>query len=107
MAQRVEIQFLDDLDGGKADTTVKFGVDGIQYEIDLSAKNADELTSALAPYIEVARRVGGSSRRRANGAVRSRPDLSAVRAWARSQGLQISDRGRIPGEVLSRYEAAH
>jgi hypothetical protein len=107
MAQRVEIQFLDDLDGTKADGTVKFGVDGIHYEIDLSAKNADELAQALAPYIEAGRRVSGSSRRRGNGAVRSRPDLSAVREWARAQGFQVSDRGRIPGEVLSRYEAAH
>jgi hypothetical protein len=106
MAQRVEIQFIDDIDGTKADGTVRFGIDGTQYEIDLSAANADKLASALSPYIEAGRRVNGS-RRHDLSPPPGRHDQSAVREWARSQGLRVSGRGRIPAEILTRYRAAH
>lgn len=106
MAQRVEIQFIDDIDGTQADGTVRFGIDGVQYEIDLSKQNAEKLAAVLAPYIDAGRRVNGA-RRHDLTAVPGRHDQSAVRDWARSQGLRVSGRGRIPAEILSRYRAAH
>ena len=106
MAQRVEVQFIDDIDGTQADGTVRFGIDGVQYEIDLSAQNADRLAAALAPYIGAGRRINGA--RRPDLALRpGRHDQTAVREWARAQGLEVSGRGRIPAEILSRYRAAH
>jgi hypothetical protein len=109
MAQHTQVLYIDDIDGGEADGTVKFGYSGTEYEIDLSKKNADKLAKVLQPYIGAARRVGASSRRggRGTAARASRHDQSAVREWARSQGLKVSDRGRIPADILSSYEAAH
>ena len=111
MAQKVQVVLTDDLDGGDADETVVFAIDGISYEIDLSAANADALRNGVAAYVAAARRVGGRSVRR-TGAVKSRPaeqrvDLSDLRAWARDNGYQVSDRGRVSGEVRTAYEAAH
>jgi hypothetical protein len=115
MAQKVQVILVDDIDGGEADETVSFAVDGVSYEIDLSESNAQELREALAQWVGHARRVGGrSTARRAaapkkNGAVAaaSRPDLSEVRAWAREAGYEVSDRGRVSGEVLKAFEDAH
>jgi len=113
MAQKVQVVLTDDLDGGDADETVTFALDGASYEIDLSAENADTLREAVAAYLAAARRVGGRSvRRTSSGAVTSRPadqrvDLSDLRAWARDNGYQVSDRGRVSGEVRTAYEAAH
>jgi hypothetical protein len=113
VAQKVQVAFIDDVDGSEAAGTVTFGLDGRTYEIDLSEANGQALRDALTPWIEKARRVGGrgSSRGRSGGnrAVRSsnHPDLAVVRAWARENGYQISDRGRVSGEVLAAYEAAH
>lgn len=94
------------MDGSEAEGTVRFGLDGADYEIDLSKKHADQLAKAIGPYIEAARKVS-SSRRPAKGARPVRHDQSDVRAWARAQGLKVSDRGRIPADVLARYESAH
>jgi len=105
MAQRTQIMYIDDLDGSQADGTVSFGLDGTSYEIDLSAKHADQLAAAIRPYIEAARKVG--PRRPARSGRPARHNQSEVRAWARAQGLKVSDRGRIPAEVLARYESAH
>src|SRR2546430_1837353 len=104
MAQRVEVVLEDDIDGSPADETVRFAYDGRQYEIDLSSKNAQALRSTLGKYIEHARKAPGGPRQ-ARGP-RSRVDTSAVREWARAQGKEISDRGRIPASVMKEYEAA-
>jgi hypothetical protein len=106
VAQRTQILYVDDIDGSEAASTVRFGLGGTDYEIDLSQEHADQLTKAVAPFIDAARKVS-SSRRAARGARPARHDQSDVRAWARAQGLQVSDRGRIPADVLAKYEAAH
>ena len=110
MAQKVQVILTDDLDGGEADESVQFAIDGVSYEIDLSEANAEALREALAPYLEAARRVGGRSSRRstaARTAAGERTDLSDLRSWAREHGYQVSDRGRVSSEVRSAYEAAH
>jgi hypothetical protein len=106
MAQRTQILYVDDIDGSEAEGTVRFGIEGADYEIDLNKKHADELTAAIDPYIQAARKVA-AARRAARPARPARHDQSAVRTWARSQGMQVSDRGRIPADVLAKYEAAH
>ncbi len=106
MAQRTQILYVDDIDGSEAEGTVRFGLDGAEYEIDLNKKHAAQFTKAIRPYIDAARKVP-SSRRPARGSRPARHNQSDVRAWARSQGLKISDRGRIPADVLARYESAH
>ncbi|QLH23159.1 Lsr2 family protein [Streptomyces sp. Rer75] len=100
MAQRVVVTLSDDLDGGEAEETVTFGLDGKSYEIDLTASNASKLRDALAPYVEAGRKRArsGKTYRRTSVA----PDPAAVRAWARSHGMEVPPRGRIPKKV---YEA--
>jgi hypothetical protein len=106
MAQRTQILYVDDIDGSEAVGTVRFGFDGADYEIDLSKKHADQLAKAIEPFVAAARKVP-SSRRAVRGSRPARHDQSDVRAWARGQGLKVSDRGRIPADVLARYESAH
>jgi hypothetical protein len=100
MSSKVLVVLEDDLDGSKASETVTFAIDGTQYEIDLNDQNAQALRSALA------RKVGGrrSGRKSTNGS--SNVDLKAVRAWAASNGVELSSRGRIPQAVLDQYRAA-
>jgi hypothetical protein len=98
--------YIDDIDGSQADGTVRFGLDGTSYEIDLSKKHADELARVIRPYIDVARKVP-SARRSIHGGRPVRRSQSDVRAWARAQGLKVSDRGRIPADLLARYESEH
>jgi hypothetical protein len=107
MAQKVQVLLLDDLDGGPADETVSFSLDGNNYEIDLSEANASKLRDALSAYVSSARRAKRS--RRAAGSTRggARGDTSAIRDWARTQGLKVSDRGRIPADIMARYDAAN
>ncbi len=109
MAQRVHIVLEDDIDGGSADETVTFGLDGTTYDIDLSQDNAAKLRDALAPYVGVARR--SSSSRGARKATRTRgaggPDPKEIREWARNHGHQVSDRGRVPAEVKEAFDAAN
>jgi Lsr2 len=112
MAQKVQVILVDDMDGGDAEESVSFGLDGVSYEIDLSADNAEALREALAPWIGHARKVGGRSRgsRTASKPARgskSALDLGEVRAWARENGFTVSDRGRVSGEVLEAYENAN
>ena len=106
VAQRTQILYIDDIDGSQADGTVRFGVDGTAYEIDLNKKHADQLAKVIRPYVEAARRVP-SSRRAASSGRASRHDQSDVRAWARAQGIKVSDRGRIPTDLMAQYQAAH
>jgi hypothetical protein len=113
VARREIVVLEDDLDGGKADETVKFALDGVQYEIDLSDKNATKLRGAFADYIANGRRagrggvvVGGRAAARARGsAAADREQNKAIRAWAKRKGRNISDRGRIPQEIVDEYNA--
>ncbi|MGI8644860.1 MAG: histone-like nucleoid-structuring protein Lsr2 [Nocardioides sp.] len=109
MAQKVNIVLVDDLDGGDASETVSFGLDGTTYEIDLSDKNAGGLRTALAPYLGHARKVTGGRRGGRKQATSSNlgPSPRLVRDWARSNGYEVSDRGRVPADVIAAYEAAN
>lgn len=108
MAQRVQVILEDDLDGGKADETVSFSLDGVSYEIDLSTKNANKLRDAFALYVGSARKVGGRRRRSGSKAAAARSSSSAdIREWARNNGWDIPERGRIATEVREAYQAAH
>jgi hypothetical protein len=106
MAQKVHVVLVDDLDGGPADETVTFGLDGVGYEVDLSTANADRLREFLAPYVAGGRRIAGG--RRSSGKGRSSSgDSSAVRTWAKANGYAVSERGRIPAPVREAYDKAH
>ena len=104
MAQRVVVTLSDDIDGGEAAETVAFGLDGKAYEIDLSAANADRLRDALGPYLQAGRRRSRSGKTYQHTAVA--PDPAAVRAWARSNGMDVPPRGRIPKKVYEAFTAA-
>jgi hypothetical protein len=108
VAQKIQTLFIDDLDGGEAAGTVRFGLDGAEYEIDLSKEHADELHSALGQYVEHARKVGGASRRQARGGRRGAEaiDTAKVREWAKGQGIDIKDRGRVPANIVEKYRTA-
>jgi Lsr2 len=110
MAQKVQTLLIDDLDGGQAEDTVRFGLDGAEYEIDLSAKHAEAMRKALEPYVSAARRASGSAARRPgrNGrrVATAGPDSTAVREWAKAQGIQVKDRGRVPAELVVKFKAA-
>ncbi|MDT3443062.1 MULTISPECIES: Lsr2 family protein [unclassified Pseudofrankia] len=114
MAQKTIVSLIDDLSGEEADETVRFGLDGAQYEIDLSEKNATKLRESLAPFVGAARRSGGraSGGRRVVARTPSRrgggTDRTAdIREWARSNGYTVSDRGRIASNIVEAYEKAH
>jgi len=107
MAQRVQYMLVDDIDGTEAVETVSFSLDGVSYEIDLTAANAKKLRNDLATWVSHARRSGGrKSSRKAGAAGPRRGDLSAVREWARKNGHQVSDRGRISADILAAYDKA-
>jgi hypothetical protein len=108
MAQKVLIEMTDDLDGGKAAQTVPFGLDGVAYEIDLSASNSKGLRKELDRYIKAARRTGGRKVRVAGGETPTprREKTRQVRAWAREAGYEVSARGRIPAGIEQAYEEA-
>ncbi|UQX89738.1 Lsr2 family protein [Jatrophihabitans telluris] len=102
---------MDDIDGTEGDvSSVEFALEGVQYRIDLSEKNAEKLRKALASYIDSAEKIGG--RRSAVRPVvvqsgkRSKEELQAIREWARSSGYAVSDRGRIPAEIEQAYAEA-
>jgi hypothetical protein len=107
MAQKVKVSFVDDLDGGEAEGTVVFRMDGKRYEIDLSEKNAAKLRDLLAPYVGAGRRVGAGSRpsRMSSVSRTNREDNKVIREWAAAQGMTVSARGRISSEVLEAYQA--
>ena len=111
MAQKVQTLLIDDLDGGEAEGTVRFGLDGAEYEIDLSAEHADALRKALAPYVSAARRAPGAAARRPGRSGRraasaGAPDPTSVREWAKSQGIEVKDRGRVPADLVVKFKAA-
>jgi hypothetical protein len=109
MAQKIQTLFIDDIDGGAAEGTVRFALDGTDYEIDLSSQHSDELHTELRKYVEHARKAGGHARRTARGASRrgsSAIDTAKVREWAKAEGYDIKDRGRVPGELVAKYQEA-
>jgi hypothetical protein len=106
MAQRTIVELLDDIDGKPADETILFGLDGNSYEVDLSKKNAETLRKLLGPYVEGSRKISGGKRRKAGAKVTKEIDTKAVRVWAASNGIELSTRGRIPGDVIAQYRAA-
>jgi len=106
MAQKITVALEDDIDGGPADETVRFGLGGTEYEIDPSKKNANAFRRQLAPFIEHARRAGRGQRRRPGRTASSRERSADIRAWAKDQGIEVSDRGRIPASVAEQYDAA-
>jgi hypothetical protein len=108
MAQKIQTLFIDDLDGGEADGTVRFGLNGAEYEIDLSKEHADALHTALGKYVEHARKVGGTARRPARSGRRGADAINTakVREWAKEQGIDIKDRGRVPATVVEQYRTA-
>lgn len=108
MAQRVQVLLVDDIDNTDADETVTFALDGVSYEIDLNTANAAKLRDALAPWVGHARRSGGrkATGRSTSGGAR-RKDVSAVREWARKNGHDVSERGRIPAAVQEAYDKAN
>jgi hypothetical protein len=103
MAQKVQVMLVDDIDGSTADETVNFALDGAKYEIDLTSAHAAQLRAALAPWI----RAGRKTSTRSTGRGRSGGDVSKIRAWAKSHGYQVSERGRIPANIRDAYNAAH
>jgi hypothetical protein len=109
MAQSVQIILEDDLEGGEADETVQFSLDGKDYEIDLSTANAEKLREALRPYTAAGRKAGRTTQARNTGARASKsdPDTAKIRAWAKENGHPVSDRGRIHQSVKDAYYAAH
>ena len=109
MAQKVQTFLIDDLDGSEAEGTVLFGLDGVHYEIDLSTDNAKDLRTALARYTDAGRKVTGTARRAGqNGRKAPAASISSteVRTWAKAQGLELKERGRIPAGILAQYQAA-
>jgi hypothetical protein len=117
VAQRTIVQLTDDLDGkaipdGKGET-IRFSIDRRDYEIDLGEKNAKAMRDVLSSYVTAARRVGGAARGgrpssgRSGGAASREYDPKAVRAWAESQGLEVSQRGRVPAELVTKFQEAN
>ena len=109
MAQKVQTLFVDDLDGSQAEGTVRFGLDGTDYEIDLNAKHAQALREALAPYVGAARRPGSGARRPARGARRAPAgglNTTEIREWAKAQGIEVKDRGRVPADLVAKFKEA-
>ena len=112
MAQKITTLFIDDIDGGAAEGTVRFALDGTEYEIDLNAEHSEELRSALGKYVTHARKVSGPARRGGRAAGRivrgAGPMLNTteVRSWARENGYDIKDRGRVPAGLVAKYQAA-
>jgi hypothetical protein len=112
VAQKIQTLFIDDIDGGAAEGTVRFALDGTEYEIDLNAKHSEELRSAIGKYVTHARKVGGGARRagrtagRAGRGAGSALNTTEIRNWAREQGYDIKDRGRVPADLVAKYQAA-
>jgi hypothetical protein len=111
VAARTVVHLIDDVDGGEADETVNFSLDGVDYAIDLSTGNADGLRKALAEFVQAGRRTGGRVTKGA-GKTQVRPggdraQNQAIREWARRNGHQVSERGRIPAELIAQFQEAN
>ncbi|GAB1512534.1 histone-like nucleoid-structuring protein Lsr2 [Actinophytocola sp. KF-1] len=109
MAQQVLVRLVDDLDGTSSDdvSTVSFGLDGVEFEIDLTGSNAENLRKVLEQYVAKARRTGGRKRRGVSSSGSgSQGDAGAIREWANENGYELAARGRIPGHVVEAYNEA-
>ena len=107
MAQKVQILFIDDIDGSAADGTVRFGLDGTDYEIDLNARHAP--AAGRAGGLRAGRAAGQRSLPPARGGHKgpaSGLNTTEVREWARTQGIEVKDRGRVPAELVVKFKAA-
>lgn len=115
MARQESITLIDDIDGGKADETVSFGLDGAQYEIDVNKKKATALRKVLAEFVSAARpakpqRPAGPTTTQARRGARTRPGdplPAQIRVWAGAQGIAVPARGRVPESVRAQYASAH
>lgn len=115
MAERIVRQLIDDIDGSEISDgggeRIEFSLRGVEYQIDLSTANIAKLDKVLKPYVDAAAKVRGSGTRRVRStgvkATSSKEQLSAIREWARKNGHEVSDRGRIKAEVVEAFEAAH
>ncbi|MFD6970593.1 Lsr2 family protein [Streptomyces sp. NPDC059949] len=108
MAQKVEVTLVDDLDGSGATQTVLFALDGKTYEIDLNDANAEKLRGDLAPFLGAARKTsGGRTAARRMGAAKPSEDTAAIRSWAKANGHDVNDRGRVPADIKQAYADAH
>ncbi|MFF0624458.1 Lsr2 family protein [Streptomyces sp. NPDC004296] len=109
MAQKVQVLLVDDLDGGEANETVTFALDGKSYEIDLSGANADKLRESLADFVKAGRKTGGrsSGRGKTRAAAAGSPDTAKIRAWAKENGYNVNDRGRVPADIREAFEKAN
>jgi hypothetical protein len=109
VAQKMQTLFIDDIDGSAAEGTVHLSLDGTAYEIDLNAGHAQQLRDALAAYIRAGRRTSGSSRRPSRSARKGSANAlnpAEVRDWAKAQGIEVKDRGRVPAELVIKFKAA-
>ncbi len=109
VAQKIQTLFIDDLDGSAAEGTVRFGLDGTEYEIDLNEEHARQLRDALARYVSAARRANGAARRPSRTGRRTAASglkTTEVREWAKAQGIEVKDRGRVPAELVVKFKAA-
>lgn len=107
MAQKVSVELIDDIDGTVATKTVRFSLDGASYAIDLSEKNLAALEKAMSKFVQAARKApGGRGRARKSTPVSDYP-VAEVRAWARAQGLQVPDRGRLKPELVEKWREAN
>ena len=110
MAREIRVILTDDLDGTEADQTVEFSLGNVSYSIDLSDANVAKLEAALEPFIAKAEKVRGRRSRRTSAAAGGRAGrggTAEIRAWARENGYEVSDRGRVPADVMAAYEAAN
>jgi Lsr2 len=105
MATQTIVRLVDDTDGSEASETLSFGIDGSAYELDLSEMNAKKLRDSLGPWVKAARKTGGR-RRSSKNSTPSQLDMRAVRAWAASNKVDVSSRGRVPASVIEQYKAA-
>ncbi|TFD53548.1 Lsr2 family protein [Cryobacterium frigoriphilum] len=116
MSQKLVKLFVDDLDGSEANETIRFGFEGVNYDIDLSAANAQEMRDTMRPFVENARRVARAAASRtaasrtagtrSTSTTQRRTDLAAARDWLRAQGETVSDKGRIAAVQLEKYRSA-
>jgi hypothetical protein len=109
MAQKIQTLFIDDIDGSEAEGTVRFSLDGTDYEIDLSAVHTADLRAALAPFIAASRKVPGAVRRPGRAGRKAAAggiSTTEIREWARTQGIEVKDRGRVPAGIVARYREA-
>ncbi|MET0234031.1 MAG: Lsr2 family protein [Kibdelosporangium sp.] len=113
MAQKTVVELVDDLDGGTANETVAFTLDGVEFQIDLSSANATRLRDSLAEYVAHARRIGGRKQRLAPGgdsgkkSAEEQAQNQAIREWARAQGKTVAERGRLPHALVVEFKEAH